>query len=197
MRIKHKEQAFKASLARLERVKATLNPGVAPVTIATQQIAQQRARSKSTIPGLNKERKALLERKIEMENQISHDARQLKQIETELKKSLVKAPVDGTILKLDLRNKTQVVLAVESTAQIAPSNTPVIVKARVAAHDISKVQVCKQERVSDCKQGKVQLQISAYPYPDYDTLKAAVRAIAPVSLYLLVVVLVQLPHTTK
>jgi HlyD family secretion protein len=49
----------------------------------------------------------------------------------------------------------------------------------VAVRDIGHVRVCKEEKVSDCTQGKAQLQISAYPYPDYGTLKGAVRAIAP------------------
>jgi multidrug efflux pump subunit AcrA (membrane-fusion protein) len=51
-----------------------------------------------------------------------------------------------------------------------------VVKARVAAGDISKVRVCKETNVSDCQEGKVQLRFSAYPYPDYGTLKGATRA---------------------
>lgn len=40
LQISEKKQAFKAATARLERVKATLNPSAAPVTIATERIAQ-------------------------------------------------------------------------------------------------------------------------------------------------------------
>jgi HlyD family secretion protein len=54
-----------------------------------------------------------------------------------------------------------------------------MIKALVAAQDIGKVQLCEQEKLLDCKEGKVQLRFSAYPYPDYGTLKGAVRAIAP------------------
>jgi HlyD family secretion protein len=64
----------------------------------------------------------------------------------------------------------------DSIAQIAPSNASLIVKARVGTQDIGKVRLCKQEKVLDCKEGKVQLRFSAYPYSDYGTLKAAVRA---------------------
>ena len=67
----------------------------------------------------------------------------------------------------------------ESITQIAPSHATLIVKARIAAADIGKVRLCKEEKVSDCFEGKVQLRVSAYPYPDYGTLKGAVRAIAP------------------
>jgi len=179
LQIKEKEQAFKAALARLERTKAALNPSAAPVTMAQERIAQEKARGESTLATLNKQRDELIQRQVEIQNQLNRDARELQQIESDLKKSVVKAPVAGIILKLNLRNSSQVVRPGESIAEIAPSNAPLVVKARVAAQDISKVQLCKEEKVSDCTQGKVQLRVSAYPYPDYGTLKAAVRAISP------------------
>ncbi len=40
LQIEEKKQAFIAATARLERVKASLNPSAAPVAIATEQIAQ-------------------------------------------------------------------------------------------------------------------------------------------------------------
>lgn len=179
LQIKEKEEAFKAALARLERFKTALNPSAAQVAIATERIAQERARGESTLATLNKERESLLQRKVELQNQLNRDARELQQIGIELNKAVVRTPVDGTILKLELRNAGQVVRPGEAIAQIAPSNTPIVVKARIAAQDIGKVKVCKQEKVSDCREGKAQLRISAYPYPDYGTLKGAVKAIAP------------------
>jgi multidrug efflux pump subunit AcrA (membrane-fusion protein) len=128
---------------------------------------------------LNKEQQSLISAQVEIQNQLNRDRQELQQIESDLKKSTIKAPADGIILKLDLRNVNQVVRPGESIAQIAPSNASLVVKARVAAQDISKVQLCKAEKVSNCEEGKVQLRVSAYPYPDYGTLKAAVRAIAP------------------
>jgi multidrug efflux pump subunit AcrA (membrane-fusion protein) len=149
------------------------------VAIATERIAQEKARGESTLATLNKERESLLQRRVEIQNQLSRDARDLKQIELELNKTVIEAPAAGTILKLELRNSGQVVRSGEFIAQIAPSNTPIVVKARIAAQDIGKIRVCKEEKVSDCVEGKVHMRISAYPYPDYGTLKGAVRAIAP------------------
>jgi HlyD family type I secretion membrane fusion protein len=169
LQIKEKEEAFKAAQARLERAKATLNPSAAPVAIANERIAQERARGESTLATLNKEGKTLIQRQIEIQNQLNSDARELKQIGMELQKSVIRAPASGTILKLELRNASQVVRAAEPIAQIAPSNTPIVVKARVAAQDIGKVAVGQ----------KVQMRVSAYPYPDYGTLIGKVSAIAP------------------
>ena len=179
LQIKEKEEAFKAAQARVERFKTALNPSAAQVAIATERIAQERAKGESTLATLNKERESLLQRKVELQNQLNRDARELQQIGLELNKAVVRTPVDGTILKLELRNAGQVVRPGEAIAQIAPSNTPIVVKARIAAQDIGKVKVCKQAKISDCREGKAQLRISAYPYPDYGTLKGAVKAIAP------------------
>jgi HlyD family type I secretion membrane fusion protein len=179
LQIKEKEEAFKAAQARLERAKAALNPTVASVTMATERIAQERARGESTLATLNKERESLLQRQTEIENQLNRDRKELQQLEIELNKTVIYAPESGTILKLDLRNSSQVVRPGEAIAQIAPNHAPLVVKARVAAQDISNVRLCKQAQVEVCKEGKVQLRISSYPYPDYGTLKGAVRAIAP------------------
>ncbi|MFN6477387.1 HlyD family efflux transporter periplasmic adaptor subunit [Nostoc sp. DedQUE07] len=177
LQIKEKEQAFKAVLARLERIKTGLNPTSANVEIAQERIAQERAKGESMLAALNKERQELIGRQVEIQNQISSAQEELKQLSTELQKTVIQASEAGTILKLELRNPGQVVRAGDAIAQIAPSKAPLVIKARVAASDISKVQVCKAVQVTKCSQGEVQMRLSAYPYPDYGILKGAVRAI--------------------
>ncbi|WP_445628903.1 HlyD family efflux transporter periplasmic adaptor subunit [Nostoc sp. DSM 114167] len=177
LQIKEKEQAFKAALARLEGIKTGLNPTSANVEIAQERIAQERAKGESMLAALNKERQELIGRQVEIQNQISSAQEELKQLSTELQKTVIQASEAGTILKLELRNPGQVVRAGDAIAQIAPSKAPLVIKARVAASDISKVQVCKVVQVTKCSQGEVQMRFSAYPYPDYGILKGAVRAI--------------------
>lgn len=179
LQVKEKEQAFIAAQARLKGARSGLNPSAAPVTIATEQIAQERARGSATLATLNKEREQLQSTQAEIHNQLDSNVKELQQIGIELSKTAILAPTDGTILKLELRNKSQVVSPGTSIAQIAPAHAKVVVIARVAAQDISKVKSCKQDLVEECKDGKVQLRFSAYPYPDYGTLKGALRAIAP------------------
>jgi len=179
LQIEEKKQAFKAAQAKLQRAQASLDPSNAPVTIATEQIPQARARGEATLATLNKERENLQSTQIQLQNQLSRNVKELQQIGIEISKTFILASYSGTILKLDLRNSGQVVRTGEAIAQIAPSNAPSVIKARVNPQDIGKIRLCQQEKVLDCKQGKVKLQISAYPYPDYGTLKGAVRAIAP------------------
>jgi HlyD family type I secretion membrane fusion protein len=179
LQITQKQQAFRAAQARLEGAKAALNPSGATVDIAEERIAQELARGRSTLANLDKEREALLQRKIEVQNQLDLAGKELQLLETEFKKSQILAPNSGTILKLELRNPGQVVQSGDLVAQIAPSNTPLVVKGRVLPQDISKVSVCQEKVVENCRAGKVQLRFSAYPHSDYGTLKGAVRAIAP------------------
>lgn len=179
LQIKEKEQSFKAAQARLKRAKATLNPSSATVTIAQERIAQEQAKGESTLATLNKERESLLQRQVEVQNQLNNDTKELQQIGIELSKAIITAPANGTILKLELRNSGQVVRPGEPIAQIAPNNIPLVIKARIDTQDIGKIRVCQAQQVSDCTDGKVQLRISAYPYPDYGTLKGAVRAVSP------------------
>ncbi|RCJ25604.1 hemolysin D [Nostoc minutum NIES-26] len=179
LQIKEKEQAFQAAQARMTRAKTTLNPSNALVAIANEQIAQERAKGLASLATLDKEREELLQRQVEIRNELHRNIQELQQIGIEVHKTLILAPASGTILKLNLRNPSQVVKSGETITQIAPSNTSLVVMARVAAQDISKVRDCKEEKISDCKYGKAQLRFSAYPYPDYGVLQGTVTAISP------------------
>ncbi|MBW4573910.1 MAG: HlyD family efflux transporter periplasmic adaptor subunit [Aphanothece sp. CMT-3BRIN-NPC111] len=166
--VEQQKQVVQASQAKRQRSIALLNPSTASVAIAQEQIAQEKARGDSTLASLNQEQESLLQQKAEIQNQINRDRQQLQQFETELKKSVIRAPVDGTILQLNLRNPGQVVRVAEPIAQITPSNAPIVIKARVATQDIGKVALGQ----------KSQMRVQAYPYPDYGVLNGKVSAIA-------------------
>ncbi|WP_308410700.1 HlyD family efflux transporter periplasmic adaptor subunit, partial [Fischerella thermalis] len=112
-----------------------------------------------------------------MKDTINNTEKELKQIVSDIQKTIIRASATGNIFKLELRNPGQVVQLGQAIAHIAPKNTPLIIKARVASADIGKVRICRLEKIADCQQGKVQIRFSAYPYPDYGTLKGAVREI--------------------
>ncbi|MEH1938232.1 MAG: HlyD family efflux transporter periplasmic adaptor subunit [Nostoc sp.] len=178
LEIKEKEEAFKAATARLERAKAGLNPSDANVAIAQERIAQESTKGESTLAQLNKEKEEIIRREVEIQNQISSAQQELKQVFTELQKTVIRTSEAGTILKLELRNAGQVVRPGDVIAQIAPNKAPLVIKARIAASDISKVKVCKVVQVTKCPEGEVKMRVSAYPYPDYGILEGAVRGIS-------------------
>lgn len=179
LQVKEKEQAFQAAQAKVERAKAALNPISASIEIATEKIAAEKARGEATLATLNQEKQNLRERKIAIQNRVILKTNQLQQNQIELNQTSIVAPTDGKILELKLRNPRQFVKAGEAIATIAPSNASLIIKARVAAREISNLKICQATKVAECSEGQVQLRISAYPYPDYGILQAGVKAIAP------------------
>ncbi len=177
LQLAQKQQALKTAQAKLNRVRVELNPSNANVTIAQENIAQQQARGQSTIAALEKEYQSLQQQRIELENNINSHLQELQQIETDLQKTIIRTTQAGTILKLELRNPGQVVTVGSAIAQITPNNPSLVVKARVSPQEIGKVQLCHATEVAKCQVGKVKMRVSAYPYPDYGTLKGAVSAI--------------------
>ncbi|NQZ65169.1 HlyD family efflux transporter periplasmic adaptor subunit, partial [Crocosphaera sp.] len=179
LQLKEKEKAFKAAQAKLQRAKIGINSNTTSVAIAQQNIIQKRSQGESTLASLHKERESLQQQLIEMASKISTYQQELQQVEQDLQKTIIRAPQGGTILKLQLRNPGQVVNPGIAIAQIAPHDVALVAKANIPVADIRKVQVCQASQVKNCRIGKVQMRISAYPYTDYGILKGAVRAITP------------------
>jgi HlyD family type I secretion membrane fusion protein len=178
LQIEEKKQAFKAAQAAAKRAEAMTNPIRASVDIAQQQIAQEMFRGQLMIANLNQEKENLISNQIETQTQLNRDRSELQQLERELDKTVIKAPMDGKLLQLQLRNSGQVVKVGDTIAQISPQAAPLLVKARVSAQDISKVHLCLKTSVPKCELGKVQMRFSAYPYPDYGVMVGAVRDIS-------------------
>ena len=177
--IRQKEQAFRVAQARLEGVTAALNPSEAEVVMAQERIAQETARGESMLATLDQKREELQQQLTETQGQINRDRQALQQIETDLKETVVRAPADGTVFRLGLRNARQVVQPGDLVTQIAPDDSHLVVKAQVLPQDISEVSICSEEQVIACQEGRVQLRISSYPHSDYGTLRGAVRAVSP------------------
>ncbi|WP_066380917.1 HlyD family efflux transporter periplasmic adaptor subunit [Anabaena sp. CA = ATCC 33047] len=163
------KQAVEIAQAQLQSAQAAINPSMATVAIATERIAQERAKGEASIATLNKEKQILQQRKVEMQSQLNQYQKELQQVDKQLQSSVIRATSDGVILKLNLRNPGQVVRASEPIAEIVPQNTPLVVKAMIPTADIKKVAIGQ----------KVQLRVAACPYPDYGTLQAVVSAISP------------------
>ncbi len=176
--VERQRQAIAVAMTKYKPAAAAINPTNAVLSVVEGKIAQERAAGEGSLARLKQEENSLIQRKIEIQNIINSAKKDLGQIEKQLQATVIRSPDKGTILKLELRNPQQLVHAGEAIAQIAPSEAPLVVKANVSAEDISKVKVCKSPKVALCEQGKVQMRISAYPYPDYGILQGAVRSIS-------------------
>jgi multidrug efflux pump subunit AcrA (membrane-fusion protein) len=167
--IERLQQAVVAAFARRRGAMAALNPSNAEVAIASERIDQEKAAGVASVATLDKERKALIQQRIGIEQTVERDTRELKQVEIDLSQTAITATADGIISKLNLRNSGQTVRPGEEIAQIVPSDAPLVVKAAVASENKSKLKVGQN----------VLWRVSACPYPDYGTLKGKVKAISP------------------
>ncbi|WP_152591219.1 HlyD family secretion protein [Nostoc sphaeroides] len=167
--VRQQEQALLAAKAKLQSLQAALNPTQAQIAIAYNRIAQEKATGQANIATLNKETNALIQQQIEMQKQFEHDSRELKQVNIEIKETIISATADGVISKLNLRNPGQTLRPGEEIAQIVPTSAPLVIKAVVGTEDKSKLKPGQN----------VQMRVSACPYPDYGTLKGKVKSISP------------------
>ncbi|MEH1908024.1 HlyD family efflux transporter periplasmic adaptor subunit [Nostoc sp.] len=163
------KQAVLGAIARRSRAQVALNPSNADVAMATEHIAQEKASGEVNKATLERERQTLIKEKIETEKQLERQENELKQAEIDLKQTTITATADGIISKLNLRNPGQTLHAGEEVVQIVPSHAPLVIKAAIASEAKSKVKIGQ----------KVQMRVTACPYPDYGTLKGVVKAISP------------------
>lgn len=164
-----KLQAVQAATASLQRARAAVNPSDANIVMVEERVGLERAKGRATIAALNKEKEMLVERQIGLQNQLDQALKDLQQVETDLEQTVIRSPVEGILIQLQLRNQGQVVQPGEAIARIAPTRSPLLIKTQIPAQDIDKVKLGQI----------VQMQISACPHPDYGTLKGTVKTVAP------------------
>jgi HlyD family type I secretion membrane fusion protein len=177
IQIEEKKQLYHTAQAKLSKALAEQNPTNAILAIAQGKIIQEHEKGKAAIASLNKERQEIVRNQVELQKQISSDEKEIQQINAQLQKTAIRSPVSGTILELKLRNSGQVVNIGDEVAQIAPNMAPLIVKAKVNTEDIGKVSTCNAPSFN-CKEGQVNMRVSAYPYPDYGILKGSVKSVS-------------------
>ncbi|MBD2213737.1 HlyD family efflux transporter periplasmic adaptor subunit [Nostoc linckia FACHB-104] len=167
--VEGERKAVEIAQAKVESARSAINPTDATVAIAKERIAQEVARGQANIATLNKERQALIQRRVEIQSQLIQFHKELEQVFKQLQDTVIRATTEGTILKLNLRNPGQVVSASDAIAEIVPSNAPLVIKAIIPTQDIKSVEVGQE----------VQLRIDSCPYPDYGTLKGVVNTVSP------------------
>jgi multidrug efflux pump subunit AcrA (membrane-fusion protein) len=166
--IEQLRQNIQAAQAKLQSFQTNLNPSTAEVSIAAENIAQDKATGEATVAILQREKQSLLQKRIEFNQQLQQDKRELQQVAVNLSQAKITATVDGTIAKLNLRNPGQVVKLGEEIAQIVPIGNPLTIETTVLPSEISKIKKGQQ----------VQMQVSACPYPNFGTLSGVVSQIS-------------------
>jgi HlyD family type I secretion membrane fusion protein len=179
LEVLQKEEAYKAAQARLIRAQSLLNPTTSTLTVAEEQIRQSESRGQARMAELKQQYQGLIQRQLTLRDQLNRDQKSYEQIQQDLRHTTIVAPLSGRILRLNLRNIAQVVQRGDTIVQIEPGQVPLQIKAKVPVSEIAKVKACPTPAPADCQSSQVQMRLSAYPYPDYGTLRGVVTGIAP------------------
>lgn len=169
LKLAEKEAALQTAQARLTKLQAGLNPSGAEVVAAQAKIAQEQSRKKATQAQFNQSREQLMQQKLEAQNQLNGDLKELKQVKKELKNTTIRASTTGILYGLTLRNVGQVLRSGDTIAQIIPSDKPLEIKAIIPSDRINTVKVGQP----------TQMQVSACPLSVFGTLPGKVKSVSP------------------
>jgi multidrug efflux pump subunit AcrA (membrane-fusion protein) len=143
------------SVQQMEEKQAAYSVSQANLAQARRAVAEQRSRNAVEQAQLNR--------------QFSSNQADLRQVGRDLAGTEVRAPVDGVVLSLALRNPRQVVAQGQELARIAPSGGGLVGRVLVPSQEISSLRPGQ----------RADLKVAGCPYPDYGTLPARVQAVAP------------------
>lgn len=168
LEIKTQQQEIAAANARLTTVRATKNPSNAEVDVARQNVEQAKKSGQASIAGLVQQKETIVRQRTTVNQQLEQDDEELRQTKIDLEGTIIKATAPGEISQLNLRNPGQTVAIGQEIAQIIPNDAALEVKLLTSPQDIGKLEL-KQ---------RVQMRVSACPYPDYGVLEGSIERIA-------------------
>ena len=169
-----KEQLFQAQQNLRERQSA--------ITQSQGELQQIRAESTRLQAELTQKQAEGRRTRIEAQQQIQQlkvDTTQLKgkiadtqnlltSAKTKLEQRFLKAPVDGVVSSLNVRNKGEVVQPSQTIAEVAPQNAPLVVSATLPNQEAGFVKTGMS----------VQVKLDAYPYQDYGVIPGKVTSVS-------------------
>lgn len=106
---------------------------------------------------------------LDQQNRIARLQSEIASAQMALRHTAIKAPVDGTITTLDVRNAGTVIQPGQVIANIAPAGARLLVEAQVLNKDIAFVE----------KGSPAKLRFDAFPYQDYGIVEGTVIEISP------------------
>ena len=168
------EQIFQANQA-LRELKAQITQNQGDLLIANKEseraraelVAQQSEAQKIHLEALQKIQQLDVEI-TQLQGKISETQNLLVSARAKLKDKYLRAPVDGVVLSLDLKNTGEVLEPGETVAEIAPEGADLVVSATLPNEEAGFVEPGML----------VQVKLDAYPYQDYGVVPGRVTKIS-------------------
>lgn len=104
-------------------------------------------------------------------SEISQTQTQIKSLKIELQQHVLKAPIDGIIFEMTVKNPGEVLQPGNKIAEIAPENSPLILRSEIATAESGFLK----------KGMDVKIKFDAYPFQDYGIVEGKLIQISPTS----------------
>jgi hemolysin D len=101
--------------------------------------------------------------------EISQNKTHIDSLKVQLEQRVLKAPVNGVIFQLPIQHPGSVVQSGKMIAEIAPANSPLVIRANMATNQSSSLQ----------KGLPVKVKFDAYPFQDYGVVEGKLAEISP------------------
>jgi HlyD family secretion protein len=168
------EQLFEAEQA-IQEVETSITKNLGELTTSNKEVEQLEAQllqkqaeaSKTQIAAQQKNKQLVIE-VTQIQASIADTEKSISTARAKLKNSYLKAPVDGVVLSLNLKNTGEVLQSGQTAAEIAPAGAPLVLSAVVPDSKAGRIKTDME----------VQVKFDAYPYQDYGIVSGEVTDIS-------------------
>ncbi|MCC5635937.1 HlyD family secretion protein [Nostoc sp. CHAB 5844] len=157
------------TLAESKREQMTLQQVLAESQRLQAELIQKQAQGNTVQLQSEQTIQKLQVQKTQLQAQVQQTEKLILEAKTKLKQLALTAPVDGTVLSLNVRNSGEVVQSGQTIAELAPENAPLILEATLPTKEAGFVKAGNE----------VKIKFDAYPYQDYSTISGKVISISP------------------
>ncbi|MER3435238.1 MAG: secretion protein HlyD [Leptolyngbya sp. ERB_1_1] len=160
---------IRQSTTEAQKMRSELQQVVAEAQRLRAQLAQKYAEGRTSQIQAQQTVQQLLVQRTQMIAKMQQSEKLLQQAKAELKQFTLKAPVDGVVSSLNIRNRGEVVQPGQSVTEITPKTAPLVLVAALPTREAGFV------KVGDA----VQVKFDAYPYQDYGIVTGKVTKLSP------------------
>lgn len=152
-----------------KRLQADLRQVLAEAQQLQQQLAQKQAEGNTAQIQAEQTIQKLQVEKTQLYAKMQQTEKLLQQSKAQLRQLSLAAPVNGTILSLNIKNSGEVVQPGQTIAEVAPENAPLILETVLPTQEAGFIKVGNIAKV----------KFDAYPYQDYGVITGKVISISP------------------
>jgi HlyD family secretion protein len=107
-----------------------------------------------------------------LQSEIEQAKSQIKSLNEQLEKYVIRSPFDGTIFQLPIKREGAVVQPKELIAEIAPKGTRLVFKGQIPTSESESIRSGKEQK-------EAKLKFDEYPFQDYGVLQGKLSWVSP------------------